>query len=305
MMDESFNLLNAYLAATLMYNKNRSVGLIYYESFDETLAKRQKELTNESKSILQNNLKFDGSLYYSSKYVDVVYTILFMQYDGLVFANKKSRDIIEKYKYLNSHLPQKLKAPVLTLFLEDDISKLNQNEDIETIIQKTYTSPQDSIYKSFITSRYYDAISLKKGMDAPDFVLENEKGEKISLATFKGKVVYLDFWFAGCGPCHALFETIKPVKKYYASNDKVVFLTVSIDSKKIWMESLDKYKLEGYQAFTENQEINHQIVKSYKVVGYPTTCLIDKRGKIFLANPSKFAQELQQQIENALTIESN
>lgn len=304
---ESYNLLKADIKAAVMYSKYRSVSRVYHESVDETIAKRQRKLTNTSRQYLQNILSFDETLSYSFTYTNAVYNILFTYYSSLTFAKKTSKNLIEKYSYLSKKLPGKLKVPVLTLFLDYDIGKLNQSEDLEDLISSTYSSSSDDddVYRNYIEKRYKDATTFKKGMNAPDFTVENEKGEKVTLASLKGKVVYLDFWFGACVPCHALFQTLEPVKKYFASKDDVVFLTVSIDRKEIWAAALKKYQIPGYHVFTENKESNHQIINSYKVAGYPTTCLIDRNGKIFIATPSDDPNELQKEIKEALTIESN
>lgn len=305
MSPESYKLLQADVKASIIANKYRSVGMVYHESIDETQQKRHLELTSDSKKYLQNILKFDKTLFYSSTYINAVYNILFMHYDGLVLANKISIGILKKYDYLNQLLPGNLKIPVLTLFLEYDINKLNQTEDLEVVINQTYLSAKDSIYKKYIAKRYIDATSFKKGMNAPDFVLKNEREEKVTLASFKGKVVYIDFWYGECGPCHALFQTIKPVKKHFSENEDVVFLCVSIDSKDMWEASLKKYKIDGYHVFTEGMKSNHPIIKAYKVSGYPTACLIDREGKIYMANPSNNPDELLKQIETAVMIKNN
>ncbi|MBO9683841.1 MAG: TlpA family protein disulfide reductase, partial [Flavisolibacter sp.] len=167
-------------------------------------------------------------------------------------------------------------------------------------IKNTYTSPADSIYSNYIQKYYSNITSFKRGMAAPEFTLENDKGEKLNLATFRGKVVYLDFWYATCGPCHALFSTIAPVKKHFANRPEVVFFNVSIDPRTTWLDALKKYTIAGYHAYTEGKKGDHPIISAYKVGGYPTTCLIDRNGKIFLATPSTQPAELIQQIEQAL-----
>lgn len=301
---ETYDLLRADVSATVMGSKYRSVGLVYHESVYETLQERQNELTFTSREYLQNILSFDQTLFYSASYINEVYNILFKDYDALVLAGKANKNLIDKYAHISKMLPGRLKTPVLTLFLEHDIGKLNQAEDLETLIREIYSSPNDSVYKNYIEKRYSDATAFKKGMDAPGFILENEKGEKVTLAYFKGKVVYIDFWYAACGPCHVLFKTIEPVKKHFSSRNEVVFLNISIDPKEVWEVAVNKYKVQGYHVFTENKGANHPIINLYKVVSYPTTCLIDKNGKVFIANPSNIPEELQKEIEKALTIEN-
>jgi len=306
MSDESYRLLLGDIKGSFLANRNRCVGFIYHENAEETLKNRQKELTSNSKTVLQNLMKFDKNFSYSKTYVQEVFNILFTNYDYLVVTNKTSNNLLSKYRYLDSLLPQELKIPVLTLFLQKDISTLNSGEEIEILIKNIYKLPQDSIYRNFITKKYKTAIDtadFSKGMPAPDFILENEKGEKVSLASFKGKVLYLDFWYAACGPCHALMETLKPAKEHFATNNDVVFLYISIDQKDVWKKSLLKYNIKGYHAYTQNLEGMHPIINAYKVSGYPTTCIIDKNGNIFNAHPSNVPDELQEQIIEALKMQ--
>ncbi len=301
MSKESFRLLEAEILSSMWGQKYRGTTMLYNESIEQTLANRQKELTPRSKATLQNILTVDESLYYSHTYVNEVYGIFFRQYDGLVLDGLAGKNLTDKYTWLRKYISGRLQTPVLTLFLENDISKLNQAEDLEKLISETYVTPTDSIYRNYIQKYYSNVTSFKTGMPAPDFTLENEKGEKLNLAYFKGKVIYLDFWFATCGPCHALFSTIAPVKKHFSNRPDVIFLNVSIDPRTTWLDALKKHSIAGYHAYTEGKGGDHPITSAYKVSGYPTTCLIDRNGKIFLATPATQPQELMQQIEQALT----
>ncbi|WP_276486024.1 TlpA family protein disulfide reductase [Paraflavitalea pollutisoli] len=301
MRKESFDLLKAEVMAAVWGQQYRGTTMLYNESIEQTMVNRKHALSPRSKAILQNILKVDESLYYAHNYVNEVYNIFFRQYSDLVMDGLISNNLTDKYNWLKQYLRGRLQVPVLTLFLESDISKLNQAEDLEMLIKETYTSPTDSVYAHYIRKYYNNVTSFRRGMPAPDFTIENEKGEKVNLAHFRGKVIYLDFWFATCGPCHALFSTIAPVKKYFANRQDVVFLNVSIDPRSTWLDALTKNTIAGYHAFTEGKGSSHPIIGHYKVAAYPTTCLIDKKGNIFLATPSTKPDELTQQIEQALT----
>jgi len=296
----SYTLLKAEVKGVCHNNKYRSIGMLYHESVEETLKNRTSELTTTSRKALQDLLIFDSSFYTSDSYVNAVYNILFMHYDALVVANKKSNNLLEKYAYLNTLLPASLKAPVLTLFFEYDISKMNQAEHLATLIQQTYVSAADSMYKSYISQQLEEATTFRKGAEVPDFSVENDKGEKVSLSSFRGKVIYIDFWYEACGPCHALFKSIKPVKERFKGNSDVVFLNISIDKYETWQRALKRFVIEGYHAYTENKEADHDIIRAYKVTSYPTTCIIDKQGKLFTANPSNNPDVLLKQLEEAL-----
>lgn len=308
MSGDAYHLLEADIKATLMGNKYRSVGLIHNEGIAETLSKRKSELTEASEQYLNHAQIFDSTLFYSPSYINEVYNILSLEYDGLVLSNQITKETEKKYEYLNSRLPSSLRIPVLTLFFNHDIYNFHQDTNassLEQVIEQTYREKKDSVYKIYIENKFKDAVSFKRGTDAPDFSVEDENGGKVSLSSFKGKVIYLDFWYAACGPCHILFDAIKSVKEYYSGNKDVVFLTVSIDSREVWKEALKKYNIAGYHVFTENKGENHPVIKAYKVNGFPSTYLIDRNGKIFMANPSNNPEELQKEIENALTTISN
>lgn len=303
MSAKSYSVLLGLIKGSFLASRNNSVTYIHSETVEVTLKERQKELTPASEAALKNIMKFDDTFSYSRAYAHNIFNILNANYNSLIVENKIDNNLLLKYQYLDSLLPKDLKAPVLTLFLENDIEKLNSGNDIEKLIQNIYYLPKDSLYKDFIIQKYYDATAktnLKKGMPAPDFVLENANGKKVSLSSFKGKVVYMDFWYGACVPCHALIKALKPAKEHFSGNKNVVFLYISIDRKEVWKRALKKYNIEGVHVYTENMEARHPIIKAYKVNGYPTTCLIDRNGNIFNAHPSNISTVLQKQIEDAL-----
>lgn len=61
-----------------------------------------------------------------------------------------------------------------------------------------------------------------------NFSLKNLKGEKVSLADFKGKVVVVNFWATWCEPCK---QELPFLNRYYLDNkDDVVVLAVATDN---------------------------------------------------------------------------
>lgn len=138
------------------------------------------------------------------------------------------------------------------------------------------------------------------GDKAPEFSVQNLSGEKVDLASFRGKTIYLDFWFASCGPCHALFKSIEPVKKHFEKDDRVVFLTVSVDNETTWKRAIQKFGVEGYHVFTENKLRGHPIIQSYNVNAYPTTYIIDPVGRFHTVQSANNPDRLRKQIEEAI-----
>ncbi len=68
------------------------------------------------------------------------------------------------------------------------------------------------------------AISLR-GRTPPEIdsaLWLNTKDRTLKLADLRGKYVLLDFWFIGCGPCHADFPSVKLVHELYKDKGVVV-----------------------------------------------------------------------------------
>ena len=66
------------------------------------------------------------------------------------------------------------------------------------------------------------------GKVAPAFTLVDLDGKKVSLADYKGKPVFLNFWATWCGPCKLEMPWLEEFSKKYAS-EGLVFLGISTD----------------------------------------------------------------------------
>ena len=123
------------------------------------------------------------------------------------------------------------------------------------------------------------------GKPAPDFSLPDVNGKDISLASFKGKYVLVDFWASWCGPCRQ--ENPNVVKAYNEFKDKnFTILGVSLDKDKdAWQQAIQHDQLTWTQ-ISDLKYWNSKAVDVFKFEGIPFNILIDPQGKII-------AQELR------------
>ena len=299
MSNESFKQMNSFLASTVLSTKYFGLQNIFSDSYNNILLKHQSKLSDASRLNLHNLLEFNDSYSDSYFYARAVFNVLSIHYENNVVAISTNNGLRNKYNYLGKMLPKKLKTPIVFLFLKNEIKSTN-NATIEPIINQSFPLSKDSAYKNNILDALAVSRKLKEGTQAPDFSLEDKDGSKVNFSSFKGKVIYMDFWFAACTPCHQLFEETKAAKDYFRLDSNVVFLTVSIDGKEVWKNALKKFTIQGYHVFTEDKFRDHPIIKAYNVTEYPTTYLIDKNGIIININPPHNSDDLRKAIETAL-----
>ncbi|MBB5437337.1 thiol-disulfide isomerase/thioredoxin [Pedobacter sp. AK017] len=134
-------------------------------------------------------------------------------------------------------------------------------------------------------------IGNEKGSLAYNFKLVNEDDKIVQLSDFKNKVVFIDFWYTGCGNCVIYYQNVlKEIEHKYKDRKDIVFITVNIDKKKEqWIKSIDEGLYTTSEAINLNTGgvgINHDIISYYRVNAYPRPMLIGRDGRVFNNSPS-------------------
>jgi peroxiredoxin len=121
--------------------------------------------------------------------------------------------------------------------------------------------------------------------EAAPFELPTTGGEPRRLADHAGQVVLLNFWATWCGPCREELPALQTLHEQLR-DEGLVILAVSVD----------RGDSQPVRRFAERQGVQFDVLHDpeqraaarYGVVGYPTTVVIDRNGRIVLSELGAF-----------------
>ena len=119
------------------------------------------------------------------------------------------------------------------------------------------------------------AGAVEPGAPAPGFRLPTfESGQPVSLADFRGKVVFVDFWASWCSPCRQSLPLYDKLRAGYAPADFAI-LAISLDED---VAEAKAFLAEHPIKYTTLQNPQGDVAKSFDLKGMPSSYLIDRNG---------------------------
>jgi len=156
-----------------------------------------------------------------------------------------------------------------------------------TLLAGCTTDPLAEQYSAGTTKNYISGegtISEIKPADRGDAVTfsgETDSGVEVSSADYAGKVLVLNFWYAGCPPCRVEAPQLEEVSQSFSGED-VAFLGVNVRDQAAQSLSFAETLGVTYPSVMDADDGNLLLAFAGTVApnAVPTTLVIDRQGRV-------------------------
>jgi len=160
------------------------------------------------------------------------------------------------------------------------------------------TSSENGEFDEKVLEAYQRAMKQAAGSPAPQFTLKDNMDRLVSLQSYHGQVVFLNFWASWCRPCLGKMQMMQPMQEELKKSG-IVFMNVSLDrDKESWVKAIEEWGFEGVHLLAEGN-IDSDIALSYEVKLLPQYFIINKNGN-FAEKPKKFTASAVKEVLHML-----
>lgn len=142
-----------------------------------------------------------------------------------------------------------------------------------------------------------------------DLELTDQFGNTHTLADYKGKVIFLNFWATWCGPCRNEMPDIQKLyEEYSAQGEDAEVVILGVAGPGIGQEGsadeIASFMEENGYTYPVLMDESGEMFTQYGISAFPTTFMIDRDGNVYGYVPGQMTEDIMRSIIDQ-TLESS
>jgi peroxiredoxin len=122
-------------------------------------------------------------------------------------------------------------------------------------------------------------LAALKGKPAPAFALPDMSGKKISLSSYRGKAVLINFWATWCAPCRSEIPLLETLHTEWAARG-VSVVGIAVDHRDKVLEFAGRFKINYPLLIGEQDALDAADAFGVASPVFPFTVFTDRRGEV-------------------------
>ena len=213
--------------------------------------------------------------------LDTPLAALFTNTPHIVFTSLPNQNNLDSALiYLDTHYTDStLKAQVKNNIAERYVTRFNYADGFDKGLERLQKATEKYGLDPSHAERFAKLKATIPGQPFPEnVVLKDKDGNTVDFSTFRGKYVYIDMWASWCVPCLKEVPVLQKLEKEL-KNDKVVFVSISIDStEEPWKKKMEEKQMHGHQLWNPENTLGQAL----NVKGIPFFAIYDPEGCLYM-----------------------